>query len=95
MSHAVVEEVLDTLVGLKISKPGAAEKILDASRKRLAVLGTDRVYLYFSEQWEEESADEAYDSTLIVERDETLKSLKMELQEMADKGFDRIFGHAS
>ena len=83
------EHILNKLVGLNVTVAGVAEQILETCLKRLSVPGTDCVYLHFDHD------TESYDSEVLVEKDETLETLKAKLQEMAAKGMPVVLSHAS
>jgi len=75
---------LDAIVGLKLSEPKIEEKVLAACRTRLAEPGTDCVHLFFGD-----------DDEVMVEKDETVASLKEKLDRVRGQGYTKIEEHGS
>ena len=70
---------VDALVGLNLFVPNVEEWILARCRKRLSEKGTDGIHLFFGE------GDE-----VMVQKDETLASLKKALDRVRRLGYNRI-----
>ena len=75
---------VDALVGLNLFVPNVEEWILAVCRKRLSEPGTDCVHLFFGE------GDE-----VMVQKDETIASLKKALDRVRRLGYNRIQGVGS
>jgi hypothetical protein len=79
-------DILDFLVGLKLSYPKIEDKIVEkCSRKFKENVRTDCVYLFF-----EENEDGDKSVVIKVEKDATAESLKGEIERMRGLGYDRI-----
>lgn len=83
-SELVEVDVLGSLVGLNLSDPNVGEKVLSACRVRLAEPGMDCVHLFFG------SFDE-----VMVEKDDTVESLKAKPDRAHGQGHTKIEGHGS
>jgi len=70
---------VDALVGLNLLVPNVEEWILAVCRKRLSAPGTDCIHLFFGE------GDE-----VMVQKYETLASLKEALDKIRRLGYNRI-----
>jgi hypothetical protein len=75
---------VDALVGLNLLVPNVEEWILAVCRKRLSEPDADCVHLFFGE------GDE-----VMVQKDETLASLKEALDKVRRLGYNRIQGVGS
>lgn len=76
--------LLGSLVGLNLSGPHVEEKVLAACRVRLAEAGTDCVHLFFG----------GFDEVM-VEKDDTVESLKAKLDRARGQGHAKIEAHGS
>jgi len=76
--------LLGSLVGLNLSDANVEEKVLAACRVRLAEPGTDCVHLFFG----------GFDE-VIVEKDDTVESLKAKLDRARGQGHAKIEAHGS
>jgi len=83
-NRGMTHNVLDDLVGLKLSDPKIEEIVLATCRIRLAELGVDCVHLLFGG-----------DEEVMIERDETVASLKRKLEAIRGQGLAEIEGHGS
>jgi len=76
--------LLGSLVGLNLSDANVEEKVLAACRVRLAEPGTDCVHLFFG----------GFDEVM-VEKDDTVESLKAKLDRARGQGHTKIEAHGS
>lgn len=77
-------DLLGSLVGLNLSESNVEEKILAACRARLAEASTDCVHLFFG----------GFDEVM-VEKDDTVESLKAKLDRARGQGHTKIEAHGS
>ncbi|MGB6481959.1 MAG: hypothetical protein WBE86_00575 [Candidatus Acidiferrales bacterium] len=83
-SELVEVDVMGSRVGLNLSDPNVGEKVLAACRVRLAEPGMDCVHLFFG------SFDE-----VMVEKDDTVESLKAKMDRAHGQGHTKIEGYGS
>jgi hypothetical protein len=93
-SWGITLNVLETIRGLSIKYPKNAVKILAACQQRLTESGTSCVYLYFDKD-KDDQVDGGYDHIILVEKDETLESLKAKFKSMQARGYSKILACGS
>lgn len=83
-SEAEEVSVLDSILGMNLANAHAAEVILSKCKIRLQVPGTDCVHLFLGG-----------DDELIVEKDETVVTLKEKIAKAIAKGYKKVNSHGS